>query len=77
MTLMQMIEQGAYWHIAGMGALFIAWVIMLGNIGRAGKPAVQSNVVQGITAHGGQKGAVNPAVTAAISAAVNEYRKTN
>ncbi|MCL2230991.1 MAG: sodium pump decarboxylase subunit gamma [Treponema sp.] len=76
MTLMQMIEQGAYLHIAGMGALFIAWFIMLGNIGSAGKPAAQNNVVQG-GAGGSHKGATNPAVTAAISAAVNEYRKTN
>jgi len=75
MTLMQMVEQGMYLHLAGMGILFILMIIMISNIGRAGKIAAEKDVQHDNSAN--QKSGNMSAITAAISAAVNEYRKTN
>jgi len=65
MTLMQMIQQGAVWHLVGMGAIFGLMVFLLNAIG--GKLVAPKDQPQ--------KSYDMPAVTAAISAAVNEYRK--
>jgi len=73
MTLMEMINEGAYLNLAGMGALFILWVIMITRIGTAGKAAGDKNVQHVISAS--PRSGNNPAVTAAITAAVTEYRK--
>jgi len=74
MTLMQMIEQGAFLQIAGLCALFIAWIMMINNIGRAGKAAIQ-NAAAAPESSANARAADMPAITAAITAAVNEYRK--
>ena len=73
MTLMEMINDGAYLHIAGMCALFVLWVIMITRIGTAGKAAAEKDAQHVISAS--PRSGNNPAVTAAITAAVTEYRK--
>jgi len=74
MTLMNMIEQGMVWQLVGMGILFIVMGIMISAIG-GGKAAEQKSVNPDSST--AQKAVDMSAVTAAISAAINEYRKNN
>ena len=74
MTIMEMVEQGSIWHLAGMVFLFILWAIMINKIGKTEKPAEKDIQHDNSAA---QRSGTSPAITAAITAAVNEYRKTN
>ncbi|MCL2765982.1 MAG: sodium pump decarboxylase subunit gamma [Treponema sp.] len=73
MTLMQMIEQGMVWNLIVMGLLFILMVVLINAIG--GKIAAQKDTGHEVPAAG--KTADISAVIAAITAAVNEYKKKN
>jgi len=73
MTLMEMINEGAYLYIAGMCALFVLWVIMITRIGTAGKAADKKEAQTVISTN--PRNANSGAVTAAITAAVTEFRK--
>jgi len=70
MTLMEMLQQGMVFHLIGMGILFILIGIMINQVGNKPVPKDQSASHQ--TEH---KTGANPAVIAAITAAVKEYRK--
>jgi Na+-transporting methylmalonyl-CoA/oxaloacetate decarboxylase gamma subunit len=71
MTLLQMVEQGEVLQLVIMGGLFIFMGIMINRIG--GKAAGQKGTSNDTSAS--QKADDMPAVTAAITAAVNEHRK--
>ena len=68
MTIMEMIEQGMIFQLVIVGILFILMGVMINAVGNA-KSASIKNVTVGNADSG--------AVTAAITAAVNEYRKNN
>ena len=76
MTLMEMLAQGSALHLIGMGIIFIVMVLLLSLLGKgvAAKYAAEKDkpVSAPITVKAG-----NDAVIAAITAAVNEYKKTN
>jgi len=75
MTVLDMIEQGAVLHLIGMGVLFIIMIIQLSAIGKGVMAkAAQERDIQPPAAVYKES---NVAVIAAISAAVNEYRKNN
>ncbi|MCL2801799.1 MAG: sodium pump decarboxylase subunit gamma [Treponema sp.] len=74
LTLMEMFEQAMVLNLAGMGALFIFMGVMINAIG-SGRAAALRDGTEGIAAVA--KPAETSAVTAAITAAVNEYRKNN
>lgn len=84
MTIMEMFGQSGVLTLLGMGIVFSFLVILIVCITLAGKLVhalgwdrdVQNMNQVGASAPSGG-GAVNPAVTAAISAAVTEYRKNN
>ncbi|MCL2804550.1 MAG: sodium pump decarboxylase subunit gamma [Treponema sp.] len=69
MTLLEMIQQGKVFHLIGMGIIYILMGIMIYAIGSK-KPAVKE-VFAPVESKAGN------AVTAAIAAAINEYRKNN
>ena len=69
-TLSQMFQQGDVFHLIGMAILFVLAGVMINAIGsrKDGMPEAAS----------AQAGKGNTgSVTAAISAAVNQYRKIN
>jgi Na+-transporting methylmalonyl-CoA/oxaloacetate decarboxylase gamma subunit len=77
MTIMQMLQEGMVLNLIGMGVLFVLMGMMLSAIG--GKKNSQPDVSSSSAAK--QKTDNMPTqtgfeVTAAITAAVNEYRKT-
>ncbi|MCL2185921.1 MAG: sodium pump decarboxylase subunit gamma [Treponema sp.] len=70
MTIMEMLQQGEVFRLIGMGIIFIFWVILLNAVGNKPVPKdTNSSHVQE------QKTGTSPAVIAAITAAVKEYRK--
>jgi len=75
MTLLEMVEQGQVWQLVWMGVLFILMIIMISFIGKPGKTGAEKEIQSDTSAN--QKSGNSLAVTAAITAAVNEYRKTN
>ena len=83
MTIMEMLGQSGVLTLLGMGVVFGFLVIMIIVISQVGKIINASGVTQDAGAAPGA-GSVplastgnNAAITAAISAAVNEYRKSN
>ncbi|MDR1059472.1 MAG: OadG family protein [Treponema sp.] len=85
MTIVEMLEQSGVLTLLGMGIVFAFLIVMIicvslvGRIIRAfdqGKD-VGAPAKAGVSPAGPAGRADNGAVTAAISAAVNEYRKTN
>ena len=72
MTLFDMIQQGDVFHLIGMGVLFVLMVLMINAIGSGKSPAKTVPQAQPV-----QKSGNAGEVTAAITAAVNEYRKNN
>ena len=74
MTIMEMLIQGNFAQLAGMGLLFIFWVILLSKIGSgiAARSAAEKEKESKVYV---PPSAENKAITAAITAAVNEYRK--
>ncbi|MDR0495867.1 MAG: OadG family protein [Treponema sp.] len=82
MTIVEMLDQSGVLTLLGMGIVFGFLVIMVITITLAGKiihalgldrDTVGLKTSPAVSANMGNKGQV----TAAISAAVNEYRKTN
>jgi len=70
-----MIEQGDVLKLVIMGILFVLMGILISSIGK-GKGAVKETQPSA-SGQVSVKAGNMPAVTAAITAAVNEYRKTN
>ncbi|MCL2180206.1 MAG: hypothetical protein FWB83_03675 [Treponema sp.] len=78
MTLMDMLQQGDVTSLACMGGLFCLIAFMLYNIGRGiALRSLGEKEAQPVVSAAGVSRAGNDAVTAAISAAVNEYKKNN
>jgi oxaloacetate decarboxylase gamma subunit len=85
MTIVEMLEQSGVLTLLGMGVVFGFLAIMIicidltGKIIRAlgGDKGAREPVQAGVSASSGVTADGGGAVTAAISAAVNEYRKTN
>ncbi|MDR0502136.1 MAG: sodium pump decarboxylase subunit gamma [Treponema sp.] len=74
MTIFDMLKQGNITSILGMCAIFGLMVILLYFIGK-GVEAKTADAERAKAAPAVAKAADTSAVTAAISAAVNEYRK--
>jgi len=74
MTIMEMIQQGMVSHLIIVGILFVLMGVMISKIDVA-KTTTAKEVPADTAAV--QKTSNMPAVTAAITAAVNEYRKNN
>jgi len=72
---MEMFIQGSILHLVGMGAVFILMIIMLSAIGKGVTAASAGIKTNQPIVSAAEK--TNDAVIAAITAAVNEYRKTN
>ena len=72
LTLKQMLDQGNVFHLIGMGIIFIVMIFLISKIGKgvAAKFAGENQVITSAAISTG-----NNAVTAAIVAAVNEFRK--
>ena len=70
MTIAEMFQQGMIFHIIGMGILFIMMVIMISAIGGWKKKTAPSANLNKTAASGLE-------VTAAITAAVKEYKKNH
>jgi oxaloacetate decarboxylase gamma subunit len=85
MTIVEMLEQSGVLTLLGMGIVFGFLVIMIITITLAGKVihALGMDKEDAPASSGGAKAVPaagagnNAAVTAAISAAVNQYRKNN
>ncbi|MDR1446900.1 MAG: OadG family protein [Treponema sp.] len=81
MTILEMLEQSSVLTLLGMGIVFSFLIILIVCVTLMGKffhvVRADKNVQQPATTQSPAAGAGNAAVTAAISAAVNEYRKTN
>ena len=77
MTLIQMVEHGMVWQLVAMGALFVLMGIMLSNIGNGVTAKFAGEKENNPDSSTAAKTGDLSAVTAAITAAVNEYRKTN
>ena len=73
MTIAEMFQQGMIFHLIGMGILFIMMVIMISAIG-GWKKAADSGSPLSKSQKTTQSGLE---VTAAITAAVKEYKKNN
>ena len=73
MTIAEMFQQGMIFHLIGMGILFILMIIMISAIGGWKKAAPGGSVLSKskVSAQSGLE------VTAAITAAVKEYKKNN
>ncbi|MDR2630565.1 MAG: OadG family protein [Spirochaetaceae bacterium] len=84
MTIAEMFEQSGVFTLLGMGIVFGFLVVLIISVSLTGKiihalwggKDVTAPVKAGTSPNGGA-GAENAAVTAAISAAVNEYRKSS
>ncbi|GHV86280.1 hypothetical protein AGMMS50230_18880 [Spirochaetia bacterium] len=82
MTIVEMLEQSGVLTLLGMGIVFSFLVILIVSITLAGKIIHALGADKDVLAPaktGGSAPAAgnNAAVTAAITAAVNEYQKTN
>ncbi|MDR2404075.1 MAG: OadG family protein [Spirochaetaceae bacterium] len=85
MTIIEMLEQSGALTLLGMGVVFSFLIIMIVCVSLVGKlihamgldKDVGAPVNAGVLPAGSVNKADNGAVTAAITAAVNEYRKTN
>ena len=77
MTLMEMFASGDVFQLTMMGIIFIAMVLLLFMLGKgiAARSAEKDKQIP--SAHAVVNTGNRDAVTAAIAAAVNEYRKTN
>jgi oxaloacetate decarboxylase gamma subunit len=75
MTIAQMLEQSTVLTLLGMGVVFSFLVILVITVSLAGKFFHTDRNIQPAAA-GEAAPAGDAAVTAAISAAVNEYQKT-
>jgi len=76
LTLMEMINQGSVLHLIGMGIIFSLMIILISALGKsitAKFAGEKDNAVS--TAVKAPSGA-GDGIIAAITAAVNEYRKT-
>ena len=73
MTLMDMFTQGNFMQLSVMVLLFILWVVLLLKIGNGVAAKAAAEKVKERKAI--PPAADNKAITAAITAAVNEYRK--
>ena len=80
MTIMEMFGQSAILTVLGMGVVFSFLVIMVISVTLTGKIMQKLGLNKEAAPQGAPAAAAVPAagagVTAAISAAVNEYRKT-
>ena len=72
-TLIQMFQQGMIFHLIAMLLLFVLMVIMINRIG-SGKAAVKDAQPETLQV---QKTGNMSAITAAITAAVAQYKKNN
>jgi oxaloacetate decarboxylase gamma subunit len=84
MTIVEMLGQSGVLTLLGMAVVFAFLIIMIICISLAGKVIHALGADKDITdppktgtPQGGSKAGGGAAVTAAISAAVNEYRKNN
>jgi len=79
MTLTKMIAQGDVFQLIMMGIIFIAMIILLSLLGKgiAARSAADKDKQVSAPASVVTKTGNNDAVTAAITAAINEYKKTN
>lgn len=76
MTIMEMFQQGMVSHLIIMGILFILMGIMISAIGGE-ISKMQKKAVNDSTVNNSNVTEDMPAITAAITAAINEYRKNN
>jgi oxaloacetate decarboxylase gamma subunit len=79
MTIFEMLEQSGVLTLLGMGVVFSFLIIMIFAISAMGKIVnkfVRVNEVQPAVSTV-QRAETDAGITAAISAAVNEYRKNN
>ena len=80
MTILEMLEQSGRLTLLGMGIVFSFLIIMVIVISAAGKiinPPELNRDVQPVAGSTRPPVAETSAVTAAIGAAVNEYKKNN
>jgi len=76
-TIMEMLNQGNFLQLAIMGVIIIFWFIMIGRLAKGveAKFAAAEKKEPAVLASAGRS--ADGAVTAAITAAVTEYRKIN
>ena len=78
MTIMDMLGQSGVLAVLGMGVVFGFLLLLVIVISLAGKLIVRTlGHGTNVSAAGAKAGADSARVTAAITAAVNEYRKNN
>ncbi|GHV96589.1 hypothetical protein AGMMS50293_29090 [Spirochaetia bacterium] len=80
MTIVEMLEQSGILTLLGMGIVFSFLIILIISITLVGKLIHALGVDKDVSAptkSAPASGGNNAAVTAAITAAVNEYQKTN
>jgi len=72
---MEMLNQGSVLHLAGMGIVFLLMILLILRLGKgvSAKQALEKEEPHVSFA----PAKTNDAVTAAITAAINEYRKNN
>jgi oxaloacetate decarboxylase gamma subunit len=79
MTILEMLEQSAILTVLGMAVVFVFLWIMIVCVNLAGKAihklGLDKDIQQPPASLPAQRTGTSPQVTAAISAAVNEYRK--
>jgi len=75
MTLIEMLNQGNVFNLVSMGVIFLLMIIMISALGRGvmGKATAEKEEQPAAAAGRTQ----NDVITAVITAAINEYRKTN
>ena len=84
MTIVQMLEQIGIPPVLGMGVILLFFVVLIICISRAGKRAHARGLNKDTAVSGGasspstvKSSKISPALAAAITAAVNNYRNKN
>ena len=80
MTIMEMAAQGDFMQLIMMGIIFIVMIMLLSLLGKgiaARSAADKDKQASASAAPVATRTGNNDAVTAAITAAINEYKKTN
>ena len=76
-TIMEMLNQGNFLQLAVIGVIIVFWIIMIGRLAKGveAKFAAAEKKEPTMLASAGRS--ADGTVTAAITAAVTEYRKNN
>ena len=77
MTIMEMLNQGNIMQLSIMGAIIIGWLLMIHTLAKGVEAKFAAADKKELAMITGTGKSAEGAITAAITAAVTEYRKSN